>query len=218
MKHLSHIHVIDPDLRRRGRIAQAAFAEGYHAEIYESFEELRCARVQDGVLLVADDQTPCPLQQTKIVLQASGIFLPVLLYSTDPSARRIVNAVLGGALGYLNWPFDTPELQDALRNLQHHQHLIDRARRTTEALHHLSKLTRREREVLEALVEGSSNKRIANDLGISSRTVEIHRSNAMSKIEAASTAGAVKKFIYATLAAEDFVEASATGNFSEISS
>ena len=111
-----------------------------------------------------------------------------------------MRARLSGALAYLDWPFSSDALDRSVTRLRRHGEQFARVeRRKAEARQLVASLTPRERDVLEGLLEGESNKGIAKKLELSPRTVEIHRSNMMSRLNAQSTSDAVRIGIYAGL-------------------
>jgi two-component system, LuxR family, response regulator FixJ len=104
-----------------------------------------------------------------------------------------VQAMKAGAVDFIEKPFEKALLLSAI------EHGIDRLRRTAanrdqadEASVRLQALTPREREVLDGLAKGLPNKTIAYDLGISPRTVEIHRANLMTKLDVRSLSEALR--------------------------
>lgn len=194
-----HVHVIDPNPARRAKIARELYSPSIHAEIYESVEELLNRAPTHGSLLIAD-QEPADAEESLEELWSQSSYLPVAFYSEDPSPQRIVEAMLSGALDYLEWPFSAETLDRSVDRLQRQGDQAARAmRRKAEARRLVATLTPRERDVLEGLLEGESNKGIAKKLGISPRTIEIHRGNMMARLNAQSTSDAVRIGIYAGL-------------------
>ena len=101
---------------------------------------------------------------------------------------------------YLQLPLEAGRLARALARVVEEADAHGRARRRlTEARQRIGMLSKREREVLELLAIGSSNKLIARELTISPRTVEIHRSNMMTKLRAGHSAEAVRIWLEAEL-------------------
>jgi len=194
-----HVHVVDPNPARRARIARELYSPSIHAEIYESVEELINRAPTHGSLLIADE-TPADTEESLEELWSQSSYLPVAFYSEDPSPQRIVEAMLSGALDYLEWPFSPETLDRSVTRLQRQGDEAAKAmRRKAEARQLVATLTPRERDVLEGLLEGESNKGIAKKLGLSPRTVEIHRGNMMARLNAQSTSDAVRIGIYAGL-------------------
>jgi len=194
----SPIHVIDPDYRRRARIAHELRARSAHAEIYEDLAEFCRSKPSMGVIFAADEGDSPAAGVIVKAMQDQRMALPLILYAPTPALERAVSAILLGALDYLEWPF-VPELLDRAferiategeRRLQH-----DGMRMAARAKVDL--LTSRERDVLKALIAGLPNKDIGEALHISPRTVEIHRANMMRKLGATSTADAVRVALYA---------------------
>lgn len=194
-----HVHVIDPDAARRAKIARELYSPSIHAEIYESVEELVDRAPTHGSLLIADQDSANPEESIE-ALWSQNSYLPVAFYSENPSPQKIVKAMLSGALDYLEWPFSAEALDRSVKRLQKQgEQAAKVARRKAEARQLVATLTRRERDVLEGLLEGESNKGIAKKLGLSPRTVEIHRANMMARLNAQSTSDAARIGIYAGL-------------------
>jgi two-component system, LuxR family, response regulator FixJ len=120
-------------------------------------------------------------------LRKRDIRMPVVFITGHGDIPMAVRAVNEGALAFLEKPFSDDSLIEAVR----HALAIDAERRAgaaerAEVEERLAGLTPRERQVLEALLEGKPNKLIARDLDVSVRTVEIHRGNLMQKMGAKS--------------------------------
>lgn len=197
---VDRIHVIDPDTRRRAQLACKLSTWRIHTEIYEDLEEFRLLKPSDGFVFAADGDTPCGPSELVEVLRMSGSSLPVVMYAQEPALESVVNAMRSGALDYLQWPFDDNRLGSTFRRLD----LEGNRKRQDEQLRgsaraKVNDLTLREREVLILLIQGMSNKQVARELGISPRTVEIHRGNMMIKLAAQSAADAVRIGLYAGL-------------------
>jgi FixJ family two-component response regulator len=119
--------------------------------------------------------------------------MPVAFYSAQPRPEKVVNAMLSGATYYLQWPSPLGQLKGAvLRVARAGEEKARVERRKAAARQRVAALSEREREVLLGVTEGDSNKEIAIKLGISPRTVEIHRSNMLARLNARSTADAVR--------------------------
>src|SRR6478736_6122909 len=108
------IHVIDPDIRRRARVSRELHDQPVHVEIYENIEEFVEVAPTDGLVFFADIANSEGHHVNEIV-QQSDVSLPVIAYAEDPVAKDVVDAMLAGACGYLEWPFDRRELDIALR-------------------------------------------------------------------------------------------------------
>jgi FixJ family two-component response regulator len=118
---------------------------------------------------------------------------PIVFVSSEPNVAASVKAMKAGAVDFLQKPFKDVEL------LARVQEAVDRdyfsRQRYQEACYvndRIDSLTRREKEVMDLVLEGHTNKEIANILGLSHRTVELHRSRVMSKMKADSIVGLVK--------------------------
>jgi two-component system response regulator FixJ len=132
-------------------------------------------------------------------LNRRGAVIPVIFITGHADVASAVAAVRRGAFNYLEKPFRNSELIENVRNA------LDLDRRNRELLDQheairvrLASLTSREREVLELIVRGLANKVMAAELGLSPRTVELHRSRVMEKMGANSLAQLVRMFIDST--------------------
>ena len=126
-------------------------------------------------------------------LKARGIALPVIVMTGHGDVTVAVAAMKAGAVDFLEKPFEKSELlaalDDGFARIDHSGH---RAERSALAVIRLEALTPRECDVLHGLVNGLPNKTIGYDLGISPRTVEIHRAHLMTKLEVRSLAEALR--------------------------
>ncbi len=118
-----------------------------------------------------------------------GVTLPVIIITGHGDVPMAVRSMKAGAFEFLQKPFNDQDLLDCVYAAisRHHDILAERTL-SVKAYKYLSTLTRREREVLKLLLDGMPSKSIANNLIISVRTVEGHRSNIMNKMHANSVA------------------------------
>ena len=148
----------------------------------------------DEFLLVAKDLPPgCVLLDIRMpgadglavqqALNERGATLPVVMLTGHGDIAMSVRALKAGAVDFIEKPFEKSELIAAIEEAFLKLESGDRQRfDAVEAHVRLAVLTPRERDVLRGLVDGLPNKTIAFDLEISSRTVEVHRANLMSKL------------------------------------
>ena len=126
-------------------------------------------------------------------LNLKGAVLPVIFITGHGDVPMAVEAMQAGACDFLQKPFRDQDLIDRI------QRALDKDRTNRAALNErtliherLQSLTPREREVLAMVTSGKANKIMAADLGVSQRTVEIHRARVMEKMRAASLAQLVR--------------------------
>jgi two-component system, LuxR family, response regulator FixJ len=194
----THIILVDSDLRRRAAISHYLSGQGVHVEPFETVAELDGHWSRQGLILVHDADGAIARLTDRLV--QSGNWLPVVAFSENPPPRRIVEAILAGAIDYVVWPFDDGELALTLGHAQHRADNVGHAKlREAVARSRIDRLTPREREVLSGVAAGHSNRSIAEQLAISPRTVEIHRANMLHKIGANHTSDAIRIAIEASL-------------------
>jgi FixJ family two-component response regulator len=200
MGHKQVIHFVEPESRVRAELARVAFGLGHHAEVYADTEELLAHPPAEGVLALHDDGRPDGIAEALDRLTREGVWLPLLAMDHAPRTRQVVAAIKAGALDFLPLPLAPARLAQALAAIEGEAQAHAEARmRMMEARDRIARLSQREREVLDWLTEGNSNKTIARELAISPRTVEIHRANMMSKLGARHAAEAVRLRLEARL-------------------
>lgn len=171
---------------------------GLQAEIYQSAHEfLEAFDPQRPGCLVLDVRMPkmsgLELQER---LDSMGSVLPIIFITAHGDIPMAVQAVKAGAVDFVQKPFRDQDLIDKvqaalLQDAELRQRLADRA----EIIARIESLTPREREVMDLVVDGRPNKAIAHSLGISQRTVEIHRARVMEKMRAGSVPHLVQMVI-----------------------
>ena len=187
------ICVVDDDGAVRDSIRLLLESAKYAVKSFGSAREF-LAEKSAGACLIADIRMPemdgLELQQ-EIVRRGSGI--PVIIITGHGDVPLAVRAMKAGAVDFIEKPFDDELLLSSV------QRAVDLGRKTrgvaaetAAAERLLALLTPRERTVLDQLVIGRSNKVAAYELGISPRTVEIHRAHIMDKMNARSLSDLVR--------------------------
>ena len=198
MTGITKLLLVDADYRRRAAVSHDLAGTDIHVEPFEGPEDIVAHWPSTGVLLVHDDGAALNLIVAHMA--RTGNWLPCICYAEAPDPRRVALAVLTGAIDFLAWPLVKTDLREALSDADERARLMSNSKlREAVARSRLERLTRREREVLEAVANGLSNRRIGDLLAISPRTVEIHRSNMLAKLGANHTAEAIRIAIEASL-------------------
>jgi two-component system response regulator FixJ len=198
------VYLVDDEAAVRRSVAFMLKTAGYQVESFESGE---------AFLKVAAGLAPgCVLMDVRLggidglavqqELSDRGILLPVIIITGHGDVALAVRAMRAGAVDFIEKPFQRAALVAALGQAQLHNDGRSRLQAMArEAEVRLNVLTPREKDVLAGLVDGHSNKVIAYDLGISPRTVEIHRANLMTKLGVDSLSDALRIAFAARLGA-----------------
>ena len=195
------LHVIDDDEPVRQALAMLLRSAGISVETYPSslafLDALPCLG-EAGVGCVLTDVRMPGLDGVELVrrLKQRGFRRPVIVMTAHGDVQTAVRAMKAGALDFIEKPFDEEALltvlKGALASQGRPQVPPEADPAADEARARIAALSPREREVLDRLMVGKLNKTIANDLGLSPRTVEVHRARLMTRLEAGSIAEAVR--------------------------
>jgi len=196
------VFVVDDDEGIREGLALLLETVGQPYELYSSaIEFLDAYDASKGGCLVLDIRMPrmsgLDLQEK---LNEQGSLLPIIFITGHGDIQMAVEAMRRGALDFIRKPFREQDLLDRIneamafdagkrKNMAEQQQLLDK----------VAALSEREREVFHHVAAGEMNKVIAQDLGISVRTVEVHRSRVMEKLGVRSLAQLVRIKIEAEL-------------------
>ena len=197
------VYVVDDDDGMRRALDSLLSTVGYRTEVFSRPTEFLSRFKPDAQgCLVLDIRMPemsgLEVQQQ---LNRMGSVLPVIFITGHGDVPMAVQAMKEGAFEFIQKPFRDQELLDRINHaLKQDAEYRSTAARRSEVQQRLASLTPRERQVMDLIVDGSANKVIAIDLGLSERTVEIHRAKVMDKMGARSVAHLVK--LHLTLADE----------------
>ena len=189
------VFIVDDDPAIRFAMQALMDSVNIEHEIYASGDEfLENAAEQRPGCLVLDIRMPglggLELQEELI---RRGSSLPIIFITGHGDVPMAVDAMQKGAVDFIQKPFRDQDLLDRVHEaLRTDQERREEQQAHAEVTERLARLTNREREVFDLVVTGKPNKVIAYDLGVSQRTVEIHRARVMEKMQARSLADLVK--------------------------
>lgn len=189
------IHIVDDEDAIRRSAAYMLKTSGYAVEIWQSGADfLKDVRHAEHGCILLDVRMPeIDGLAVQRVLAERGVTMPVVIMTGHGDIGIAVRAMKAGAVDFLEKPFEKAVLLAAIEDAFGRIAAADGASvRAAEAELILGALTPRERDVLEGLAQGLPNKTIAYDLGISPRTVEVHRANLMTKLEVRSLSDALR--------------------------
>jgi FixJ family two-component response regulator len=189
------IYIVDDDDGMRRALTALMTTVGYNAVPFARPAEFlaKYDPNQPGCLILDVRMPEMSGLEVQQQLNRTGSMLPVILVTGHGDIPMAVQAMKDGAFDFLQKPFRDQELLDrinaALKQDSENRAAVDRH---ADLKKRAESLTPREHEVMALVVDGRANKVIAIDLGLSERTVEIHRSNVMEKMGARSVAHLVK--------------------------
>ena len=199
-QHETTTFVVDDDAAVRASLKLLLRSIGLRAETYSSASEFLEAydAARPGCLILDVRMPGMSGLELQEKLDELHSILPIIFLTAHGDVQMAVKAVKTGAVDFLEKPFRDQDLIDKI------QHAIDDDASTRKKLADRQKilaliesLTPREREVMDMVVAGKANKVIAIDLGLSQRTVEIHRGRVMRKMQADSVSQLVQMTIRA---------------------
>lgn len=189
------IFVVDDDTSVRTALKRLIRSLGFIVEAFDSAQAFLDREDHDGpACLILDIRMPgtsgIELQKQ---LTETGVHIPIIFITGHGNVQMSVKAMKAGALDFIEKPFDDQTLIDAIhtaiaRSKQDRAKQIERHELQTL----VDSLTPREYEVFRLVVAGMLNKQIGAELGMSEKTVKVHRGRVMQKMQAASLADLVR--------------------------
>lgn len=199
------VHIVDDEDAVRSSLAALLEVHGFSTRVYESGEDF-LARLDPLVAGCALVDLKMPgLDGLDVIrrMSESKVSLPVIMMTGFGEVAIAVKAMKSGAADFLEKPLDESELLAVLSRLAADSRAaVARASQREQSTARIGRLTEREREVFDRLAVGQTNKGIARELGISPRTVEIHRAHVMEKLEARTLSDIVRLGIVLGLPAQ----------------
>lgn len=194
------VFIVDDDEDVRDALKEVVESVGLKTRLFPSAQSfLDAYQADNSGCLVLDIRMPgMSGLELQSELNKRESILPIIYVTGHADVPVAVEAIKSGAVDFLEKPFHDQQLLD---------HVNAALRRDAEAREQQEKkrfieqrmamLTNREREVLDLVLAGKPNKRIAEELGISDRTVELHRSHAMRKMQVSSLPQLIKTMLQA---------------------
>ena len=189
------VHIIDDDSEVLQALAFLLTTSGFAVQAHESATAfLNGGPRTDAGCIVTDVRMPgmdgLELQRRLATERAQ---IPVIVMTGHADVALAVEAMKAGAVDFIEKPFDNQMLIHAVRKaLARQNDERERGQRSAETRSRMESLSDRERQVLDGLVAGKSNKIIAYDLNLSARTVEGYRAAVMAKMQAHSLSALIR--------------------------
>jgi two-component system response regulator FixJ len=200
MAHRGKVYVIDDDEAMRDSLDFLLGAANFHVTLFESAHKfLDAISTVDFGCVVSDVRMP-GIDGIELLkrLKANGSVLPIVIMTGHGDVPLAVEAMKLGAVDFLEKPFEDDRIigmiDVALRQAESsaQSEVI-----THDIVSRIASLSPRERQVMDGLIAGLSNKLIARDYDISPRTIEVYRANVMTKMQAGSLSELVRLAIRA---------------------
>ena len=178
---------------------------GLKARTFASHDEFMQQRDPSdaGCVLLATDQPDESALQAIAEIQQDGQPLPVIIVAANADIPSAVRAIKGGAFDFLEKPVNEPALLDSIqRALEHERETSAKHRVRAELDERIATLTPREMQVMGMVVSGMANKHIAAELGLSEKTIEVHRKHVMEKLAAGNVADLIRMVVHSSTPVE----------------
>ncbi len=196
------IHIVDDEEAIRRSAGFMLKTSGYAVSTYASGDAfLQAAKEAEPGCVLLDVRMPgMDGLEVQKVMAERGIAMPVVVLTGHGDITVAVRAMKGGAVDFIEKPFEKAVLLTAITAAFERLDDVEaRAARASDAAVAIAALTSREQDVLKGMAQGLPNKTIAFDLGISPRTVEVHRANLMAKLQVKSLSEALRLAFAASL-------------------
>lgn len=196
----SVVHLIDDDEHVRRALAFLLGTSGFAVKVYDSASTF-LDKFQDSQnsCVVTDVRMPgIDGLQLLQKLKERGARIPIIVITGHADIALAVEAMKAGAVDFIEKPFPDDALVTAIHDALKQRDRVHLGGDYEQVRAKLATLSQREREVLDGLLAGHPNKTIAFDLGLSPRTVEVHRANVMTKMGASSLSELVRMTLSVT--------------------
>jgi two-component system, LuxR family, response regulator FixJ len=196
------ICIIDDDSAMRDSLSMLLDLKGFSVDCFSSAQQFLSRRPQTLPTCLLIDVNMPEISGVELLerLKGSGFEAPCIMMTGQGQVATAVRAMKAGASDFIEKPFDETSLLDVIARAMTQTGGDHVSERNDEAKARVSRLTPRERDVFVQISRGQPNKLIAHHLGISPRTVEIHRARLMDKLSAGSVAEVVRLAVDAGLA------------------
>lgn len=185
------VYVVDDDPALRESLGYLLQSEGLSVRAFEGARQFLAAydRGARGCLVVDVRMPEMSGLQLQEHLAAEGCTLPIIVITGHGDVPMAVKALKNGALDFIEKPFADQQLLDRVHEaLDVERRQYGERSKRDDIVRRLDRLTKREREVMAGVASGKANKVIAEELGLSPKTVEVHRARLMQKLEVDSLA------------------------------
>ncbi len=189
MKRDNIVYLVDDDDAVRHALGMFLVSAGFEVREYSRATNFLddCASVDGGVLQLDQRMPGMSGMELQVRLRQLGVFMPIIFITGHGDIQMSVAAMKAGAIDFLEKPFDNSELLQSLREaLRKSAGQRREWEQRSKVEQRCSSLTSRELEVMAYIVQGMSSRAIAEKLGLSNRTIEVHRARVMTKMNAGS--------------------------------
>lgn len=180
------VTIVDDDIAVRHSLSMLMQSVGLNAKSYASSKEFldEVDATQPGCLIVDVRMAEMNGLELQEELVKRGIPTPVIIITGHGDVQLAVRAMKAGAVDFLEKPFHYQQLLDCISTaITKSMETCEWQKRRAQFIERLKNLTPREVEVMERLIDGKSSKSISYELGISSKTVDVHRGHIMEKMQ-----------------------------------
>jgi two-component system response regulator FixJ len=197
------VHVVEDDVVARRSLDRLLRSKGYKTFIYETPQAILeiGSSLPSGCILLDFYMPAMDGLEFFQRLISLDVLLPVIALTRHGDVQTVARAMKAGVFDFLETSCSDEQLLAAIDAALADERHPRRDREIIEAVRRVATLSPREREVLEALTAGQSHKEIAHTLGISVRTVEVHRSRMLRRLGTRRLPEAIRLSVIATLVA-----------------
>jgi two-component system response regulator FixJ len=194
------VHIVDDDAAVRRSLERLLNSAGIATAAYSSAPDFLEAipGLAPGCILLDVWMPGITGLELQLRLKNLGLVLPIIVMTAHGDVQSAVQAMKAGAVDFIEKPFDEDCLFRTVEEANDRSALIERHHEAAQAVQRMAALSRRERQVLDGVVAGKASKVIAYELGISVRTVEVHRARMLERLGTRRAADAIRIAVLAT--------------------